>query len=140
MVVDGRWEFVGSDSRVAESTIRSAARQPKVGIRIGEGNGSSIVEVDPLRGEKTRKANVYVAHAADAGVQDVLRGENKGRRLRHVAIVKDLTQVGTVDDRSGFRTEVRLDSGTRLIVFVQEPGNGPILGAALTPARGAAGR
>lgn len=138
MVVDGRWELVGSDARGAESAIRSAARQPKVAIRIGEGNGSSTVEVDPLPAGKTRKANVYVAHAADAGVQDVLRGENKGRRLRHVAIVKELKQVGTVDDRSGFRTEVRLDRGTRLIVFVQEPGNGPILGAAMTPARSAA--
>jgi hypothetical protein len=45
---------------------------------------------------------VYVAQAAESGTQDVLRGENKGRRLHHVAIVKSLKQVGRVDTRSGF--------------------------------------
>jgi hypothetical protein len=140
MVVDGKWEFVGSDARTAESAIRSGIKQPKVAIRIGEENGSSVVEVDPLPAEKARKANVYVAYAADAGVQDVLRGENRGRRLHHVAIVKDLKQVGTVDGRSGFKTRVTPESGARLIVFVQEPGNGPVLGAAMRAAMHAAGR
>jgi hypothetical protein len=134
MVVDGRWEFVGSDARAAESAIRSAAGQPKVAIRIGKGNGSSLVEVDRLPAGKARKANVYVAYAADAGVQDVLRGENKGRRLHHVAIVKDLRQAGTVDDRSAFKAQFPWDGDGRMIVFVQEPGNGAILGAAIRAA------
>jgi hypothetical protein len=130
MVVDGKWEFVGSDGRAAESAVRSAAGRQKVAIGIAEENGRTVVEVGPLP-HGSRKANVYVAHAVNNGFQNVLRGENKGRRLEHVAIVKDLKQVGTVDSRSGFRSQLRSEAEARLIVFVQESGNGPILGVAM---------
>jgi hypothetical protein len=79
------------------------------------------------------KAGVFVAWAADTGTQDVLRGENKGRHLRHVSIVKELKQVGTLDDRMQFKTRIPLESGSRLIVLVQEAGTGPLWGAALMP-------
>jgi len=137
MVVDGRSELVGSDARAAESAIRAALRQTKVPVRILDANGnpgSADVEVDALSAGLPHKANVYVAYASEDGTSDVLRGENKGRRLHHVAIARDLRQVGAVDRRSGFKTQVPLKTGTRLIVFVQEPGNGPIWGAAMQPA------
>jgi len=77
---------------------------------------------------------------AIAPTQDVLRGENKGRHLRHVSIVKELKQVGTLDDRVRFKTRIPLESGARLIVFVQEAGNGPVWGAALMPSGRGEGR
>lgn len=131
MVVEGRKEFVGSDARAADEAIRQALKQPRVPVRITEDGGKAMVEVDALPAKTARKAGVWVAYAADAGTSDVLRGENKGRRLHHVAIVKELKQAGTVDERSGFRTQVKLQSGARLIVFVQEAGNGPVWGAAM---------
>src|SRR6266567_4617287 len=78
MVVDGKTEFVGSDARSAESAIREALRQQKAAVRIGGTDGSAAVEVDRLPAGKAHKAGVYVAYAADAGTQDVVRGENKG--------------------------------------------------------------
>ena len=140
MVVDGRWEFVGSDTRAADAVIRSGATQPKLAIRIGRENQAAIVEVEALPAGKARKANVYAAYAAETGAQDVLRGENKGRRLRHVAIVRSLKQIGTVDGRSGFKTRLSPEAGTRLIVFVQEPDNGPVWGAAMVHSGAAGGR
>jgi hypothetical protein len=131
MVVDGRSELVGSDRGAAESAIRAAAGQPKVAISIADEGGRTVVEVSPLPQGAGRKAAVFVAHAANSGLQNVLGGENKGRQLKHVAIVKDLKRVGTVDNRSGFKTQIRSDVGERLIVFVQEPGNGAVLGAAM---------
>jgi hypothetical protein len=131
MVVDGRWEFVGSDAQKAESAIRSAAGPPKLAISIADEDGRSVVEVSPLPQGTRGKAGVFVAHVADSGFQNVLGGENKGRRLKHVAIVKDLKRVGTVDGRSGFKTQIPAGAGARLIVFAQASGNGPILGAAM---------
>jgi hypothetical protein len=96
--------------------------------------GAADIEIDPLPAGKVHKAGVFVAWAADTGTQDVLRGENKGGRLHHVSIVKELKQVGTVDDRTGFKTQVPLEDGARLIVFVQEAGNGPVWGAAMRTA------
>jgi len=134
MVVDGRSEFVGSDARTADSAIRAATKHPSSAIHIAEEGGSTIIDVGPLPAGTARKAAVYAAYAADSGTQDVLRGENKGRRLHHVAIVKDLKQIGTVDDRTEFKTRIPIDNAARLIVFVQESGNGPVWGAAMRPA------
>jgi len=125
MVVDGRTEFVGSDARSAESAVRDAVRQPKAAVHITTGEAADI-EIDPLPAGRVHKAGVFVAYAADTGTQDVLRGENKGRHLRHVSIVKELKQIGTLDDRVQFQTRIPLESGSRLIVFVQEAGNGPV--------------
>jgi len=131
MIVGGRNEFVGSGARSAESAIRDALRQPTVAVHITGSEGLVDIEVDPLPAGTAHKAGVFLAWAADTGTQDVLRGENKGRRLHHVAIVKELKQAGTVDDRAQFKARIPLESGSRLIVFVQEAGNGPVWGAAL---------
>ena len=102
-------------------------------VHITGNEGSADIEIDPLQTGKLHKAGVFVAWAADTGTQDVLRGENKGRQLRHVSIAKELRQVGTLDDRMQFKTRIPPESGSRLIVFVQEAGNGPVWGAALMP-------
>jgi hypothetical protein len=134
MVVDGRSEFVASDARTAESAVRSAIRQPKTEIRIHESEGTAMIDVSPLPAGTAHKAAVFAAYAADAGTQDVSRGENRGRRLHHVAILKKLEQIGTVDDRTGLKTNAHLEPGARFIVFVQEAGNGPVWGTAMRPA------
>jgi len=134
MVVDGRSEFVGSDARTAESAIRAATKHTKCTIRIAEDGGSAVIDVGPMPTGTTRKAVVFATYAADSGTQDVLRGENKGRRLHHVAIVKELKQIGTVDDRTEFKTRIPINAAQRLIIFVQEFGNGPVWGAAMRPA------
>jgi hypothetical protein len=133
MVVDGRSEFVGSDARSAEPAVRDALRQPKAAVRITAIEGSADIEIDPLPSGKAHKAGVFVAYAADMGAQDVLRGENKGHQLHHLSIVKELKQVGTLDDRMQFKARIPLESGSRLMVFVQEAGNGPVRGEALMP-------
>jgi hypothetical protein len=139
MVVDGNTEFVGSDAQRADSAIRSAAREPKLNIRIraSEARDFLAVEVDPFPAGKSHQANVYIAHAADSGNSDVLRGENQGRKLHHISIVKDLRQIGSVGG-SGFKTQIPVSAahtppGSRLIVFVQEPGTGRVWGAVMYP-------
>jgi len=53
-----------------------------------------------------------------------------------VAIVTELRQLGKLDQREGFRVELPAPpAGSRLIAFVQEPGTGRILGAAVLPAK-----
>jgi hypothetical protein len=133
MVVDGSTEFVGSDGPKAVSTIRAAAGGPKVAIRIhaSEARDAMVVEVDPFPAVKHRKAGVYIAHAADSGSSDVRGGENRGRHLHHVSIAKDLRQVGSISERAGFQTRVPVSGGGRLIVFVQDGGNGRVWGAAM---------
>jgi hypothetical protein len=139
MVVDGSAECNGSDARKAESAIRRAIGEPKVGIRFraaASGDTAVTLEVDPLPKGKIHKALVYVAHAADSGTSDVLRGENQGRTLRYVSIVGDILPVGSASTHVMFEGQLpirtaKAPAGSRLIAFVQEAGNGRILGAAM---------
>jgi len=139
MVVDGTAEFNGSDPRKAESAIRQALAEPRVGIRIrpaASGDAAVALDVEPLPNGKIHKANVYLAYAADAGTSDVLRGENHGLRLHHVSIAADIRQIGSISMRAGLNKEVPLraasaPAGSRLIAFVQESGSGRVWGAAL---------
>ena len=139
MVVNGSAEFNGSDARKAEAAIRDGIEEPILSVRIRPavpGDAAVTLEVDPLPAGKIHKANIYVAHAADSGTSDVLRGENQGRRLHHVSIVADIKQVGTVGTHGVFSTQVPLraastPTGSRLVAFVQESGNGRVLGATM---------
>ena len=139
MVVDGSAECNGSDAQKAGAVIRQAAVQPKVGVRIraaASGEAAVTLEVDPLPEGKTHKANVYVTYAANSGTSDVLRGENRGRTLRHVSIAGKIQQVGTVGGRETFKKVVSIRAAdapaeSRLIAFVQEAGNGRVWGAAM---------
>lgn len=76
--------------------------------------------------------------ALDHVVSQVLRGENRGRTLTHVAVVESLTKIGSVEPGQMFGQDVRvpLKAGTdpanlRMVIFVQEPGYGRVIGAAM---------
>jgi len=129
MVVDGRTEFVGSDVNAALAAVRESARQLRVAVRLTKEGSGVTVDVDALPAGSARKASVYIAQALDHATSDVLRGENKGRRLRHIAVVKTLKEVGSVTDRAGYHGSVPAGEG-RLVVLVQEAGTGRVWGSA----------
>ena len=139
MVIDGNTECNGSDAPKVGALIRQEIGQPKVGIRIqtaAPGDAAVTVEVEPLPQGTTKKANVYLAHTLDKATSDVLRGENKGRTLRHVSIVRNIQRLGSIGDRDMFKKQVSIRAAdapaeSRLIAFVQDGGTGRIWGAAL---------
>ncbi len=138
MVVDGEAEFVGSDARRAESAISAAAKLEKVPVHLSASMRSVRIEVGALP-SSGRKADVYFALAQESGTSDVLRGENQGQRLHHVAIARNFQQVGSVSAKASFAKDVPLEGNgdlrnTRMIVFVQEPGSGRVWGAAMVRA------
>jgi hypothetical protein len=145
MVVDGTTEFMGSDSHLASQACENARWAEKIPVHISAislGSPSVLqarVEAGSLPdSSKARNADIYVVVALNHAESQVLSGENGGRRLTHVAVVQSLTKVGSLEKGKGFAREVRikLDPRTdpanlRVIVFVQESGPGPVLGAEL---------
>ncbi len=144
LIVDGTQEVRAGDPKQIQETLQKAAATPKVSVRIGD------VTVDPgnptlLRARIETDANfdkhnadVYVAVALDHVESQVLRGENGGRHLVHTAVVQELTKVGKLPKGKSFAQDVhlKLKPGTdpknvRLVVLVQDPGPGKVLGAAL---------
>ncbi len=157
MVVDGAKQFNGSDAKAAVQAIVEARSRPKVGVRVSSFSvdGKTVhahVEADGLSSSfGARKADVFVVVALDQAESQVLRGENKGRDLKHVAVALTVTKVGSVDEvhgvggeRGGFRRDVvvklasAVEAGNlRVIAFVQKPDSGEVIGASLLPAAGA---
>ena len=136
MVIDGAYQFVGSDRGSAAKAFESARSSPKIAVRITSPqleNHQAVLHVDtdlvPM------KADVLVAVAADHAESQVLRGENGGRHLEHVAIVKSIDKVGKAEKGQPFSKDFSisvkgLTQISRVIVFLQEPNQGRILGVA----------
>lgn len=143
MIVNGEAETSGNDWPQAKQACQKAASEQKIPIRISavsvEGSNTlrAHLETDALP-DSVRKADLYVVVALDHTESQVKAGENNGRKLTHVAVVESLTKVGSLSKDKTFAkdVEVKLNakadpSNLRLIAFVQEPGPGKVLGAAL---------
>jgi hypothetical protein len=141
MVVDGAKEFLGSDSGDANKAISKAATSPKVSVRLSGATLQGNVlraHIDTATAASGEKADVFLVVALNRAESQVTKGENAGHRLSHVAVVRSISQAGKVESGQTFSQDVsvKLDSGItssnlRVIGFVQEPGQGRILGAAM---------
>lgn len=140
LVVDGRFGFVGSDKGEASSAIRKAIRQRKIGIAIShvERSGNEVkarIELPEGPNFKGVEGVLYVAIADNRQESHVVRGENAGRSLAHVAVTRALKQVGTVDLAGGSTTDITLPvkddaNGSRIVAFVQDRKSGRVIGVA----------
>jgi hypothetical protein len=132
MVVDGHIEFVGSDERRAIQAIENATRVAKTSVSISSVSISDDrtialhVEVRPLSSIAAESASVFLAIADDSDESHVSRGENAGRTLKHVAVLRSLIRIGTVDKSAGFSRDMKFDLNSknprnlRIVAIVQE--------------------
>lgn len=134
MVVDGRVQFVGSDGKMARNAIAQASRAAKVPVTVKEEGGAVKVSTGALSPDsKAKTAELWVAVVMPEGKVEVPRGENRGRTLKHVAIVRSLIRGGTATREAGAEYTLRLpppEGGAwRVVAFLQEPGLGPVVGS-----------
>jgi len=142
MIVDGSTQFVGNNTKQAETVLTADSSRMPVSIQITgvAVDGRTVrahIDVATLPGH-SRKSDVLFVVALNHAESQVAKGENAGRHLVHVAVVRGLSRVGTIDSKTAFSREVsiKLDklvekSELRVIAFVQEPGPGRVLGAAM---------
>jgi len=145
MVVDGSAQFVGNDGAKALHSITQAAQTPKIALTLSTpvidgrqiGCSVSAPSTSPLP-----KGDLYAALVDAAASTEVHRGENNGRHLDHVSVVRSLQRIGKLQDLGSgpltFHLNAPSDDDTanmRLIVFAQSPGQGPIRGATSIPAK-----
>jgi hypothetical protein len=145
MIVDGRTELVGSDLTRARQAVGDATRSFKTSIRImGTRNTLSgdilnvRIESAPFDGG-AEEPELWAAITEDGLSTDAFGGENRGRRLRHGAVVRVLQMVGRLG-ASGGTAEARFRIGKdwsrerlRVVAFVQDRTTRRVLGAGATP-------
>jgi hypothetical protein len=141
MVVDGAVEFVGNDAGRAQSTIRQQASQletAQVKIASAGTDQLSIQVKGPAASASSSGGNalVMLAITEDNLSTQVGSGENGGRTLHHAAVVRELRQVGTLNN-GAIETTVPLKlekdwkrNDLHAVVFVQNGPSGKIEGAA----------
>jgi hypothetical protein len=141
MVVDGDMELVGSDERRAIQVIKNTIKTAKLPVvlssihREDDNTLAAHIEVGPSDSSGRRAPAQVLIALADNSVQSSVRGgENSGRTLKHVAVVRNLTLVGTIDNAGMFSKDVTVNTENtdqrdlRIIAIVQERGVGRVLG------------
>ena len=147
MIVDGQTEFVGSNMDRAREAISNAARAPKASVQVSLAANATERKTNGI-GFSVRVENMPAVSSGDTAEvmlaitesdlrSQVARGENAGRSLRHIAVVRQFKVIGSVNTAEGaFTAEpiVTIANGwkranLRAVVFVQERASRRVLGA-----------
>jgi hypothetical protein len=134
MVIDGHLQLVGNEAAEVYRDISKEAAEPKpaqVSLR-WESPKKLHVAVQAPGGERPK---VLLAITEDGLSTAIKAGENGGRTLQHAAVVRQLRELGTATNGQ-FQTDVDLAAHPdwnpvklKVVVLVQQPGTGRIIGA-----------
>ena len=130
MVVDGAEQFVGNGATRARRAVMQAAKRPKIDMRAEFVEGGLHI----MAPASAMRADLWVAVTYDPEPSQVAAGENSGRKLVHVSVVKSLKRSGEILKGKGFdsRVPVTVDGKLRnakVVVFAQERNVGRVVGA-----------
>lgn len=137
-IVDGEAQMTGSDGNALLRAIAQAAASPTIELAIEDAqwSGNAVrFKVRAGAGSTVPPSATLTAAVADDSAQaSIGGGENAGRKLRYVAVVRAMKNLGkgTPDGRE---LELKAsDAGKagpiRLVVFLTDPRSGHVLGVA----------
>lgn len=145
IIVDGDKVLQLDDSEQIQKVLDAAAVKPMIPIHLGsvsidpQDKGQPRIQINVDPNLDTRDIGVYIAIALDHASSNIRAGENDGRSLTHVAVLKSLTKIAILKPGESFNQDVPLKIKSnkpsrklRVVVFLQESGPGSVLGAAMT--------
>jgi hypothetical protein len=112
LVIDGRFEALGSDRAAVLKTVTRSLTHPKTALAISAAKLSNGVMLHVSAPEPVRlgdKAMLSIILALDRARSSVMRGENKGRSLNHVSVAYSVLSAGQ------FSNEARIDSDVKVV-------------------------
>lgn len=134
MVVDGAEQFVGSNVNALNTAMTHAAAGIKQPVEVSAASWDKDAVHFTLKTTASEGMHLFAALAEDVSRSEVSRGENAGRTLHHVAVVRTIKQF-----KSGF-ADVSLTipasrvaksaASLRLVVFLVDVRNGHVVGVA----------
>ena len=128
IVVDGRFEAVGSDAAAVADAIDDARRRP-TGVPMSLALDGGKVRIALGSGDAT-PASVLLIGFDRRAVSQVAHGENGGRTLTHADVVRGFEQVGTFTG-AATTIEVRVPWSSDRLAAVTQSGDGRIIAAAI---------
>jgi hypothetical protein len=143
MVINGAEQIVGSDhAALLHAVEKEDAESPRMSLRIvsiSVAANTLTVNLTASGDVPKQGADLMAVLADDSDRSNVLRGENSGRLLAHVAVARSITRVAKVKTAGDLTVQIPIpDSfqatpGHHLILFAQTPGNGRVLGTDTKP-------
>jgi hypothetical protein len=140
LVLDGHLQATCSDRQEVTAAIARAVRESKLplSVRVVRTENGANVHGDADAAGKS--ADLYIAIAADHMSSHVLRGENGGKTLTHVAVTRSIIKAGKWEGSGLVGRDVSLTAKQlpatanagemRVIAILQDPQTGRILGIA----------
>jgi hypothetical protein len=134
IVVNGQTEFVGSEEGNLRNAIRTNLQRPAKAeitlndVKINNDKASLQYHAEGV----TNSSSLLIALVEKTATSKVKRGENSGRTLSHVQIVRQLLSVSVKNSSSGTEN-IALPHGFNpqnfeVIGFIQNTANGEIIG------------
>jgi hypothetical protein len=139
MVVDGSYQFVGNDPSKALSAITKAIEITKIPLDISTPSikGHIVSSSVASTTKQLPHGDLYAALIEPAASTEVRSGENGGRHLDHVNVVRTFQRIGHLQDMNNGPVAFSIaapptvsSNRMRLVVFAQLPGQGAIRGIA----------
>lgn len=140
VVINGQAQCLGSDRAAILTAIKAVGKtaQAKVEIKKLMGDRVSVsVESFP---PGSHESDILLAIAEDRLESLVDGGENNGRRMRHVAVVRSMTRLAKIDPKknAGYTSEAQMNlnpewqpRNLKYVLLVQDRTTKRIVGAAV---------
>jgi hypothetical protein len=143
MVVDGEHEFVGSDEESVKGAVRTAlsrSRSTRLTLKARPDRGGITASCDVAGAPEGSVLWVAWADAEESSSPD--RGENEGRQLHHVNVVRALerTPIRIGASTSAVHLRRPADVAGSVVAWVQRGDVGPVLAGAVTPVAAGSGQ
>ena len=136
-VIDGAEQVVGNDARHVLQAVQHEAGLPEKQLTIAQATLEKGTVSFAVRAPESDGDNLVAALAQDVSRSEVTRGENAGRTLHHVAVVRAMKEFkadfaqGRALSLSANDPDRHPGAGAmRLVVFLEDTRSGRVVGAA----------
>lgn len=134
MVVDGDIEFIGSKMDKAEKAVQRTVKNTKAKISLAIKDEKLKIKISDL--PEHEDATVYLAYAENGINTRVKSGQNAGKDLENVSLVRNLNGLGRImPNENSFELETILQiqkdwkrENLKFVVFIQENSRRNVIG------------
>jgi len=139
LVVNGLAHVVGSSAEAIDEAIATTAKQlsaSRVPVKVRIDDTRLIIETgDAPAGVPAQEATIWLAMVHREFEVKIERGENRGKAIKYINVVRDLNPIGMWSGKATTHTlsrEAVSEPGNELCVVLLQTGKaGPIIGAAV---------
>jgi hypothetical protein len=140
MIVDGRYDVLGGNYAEVTKTLSRASRSSKGTMTVTMRSRTNEVDLHVEASASSEATNIYLAVTEDNLFNNVSRGENKGLRLTHAAVVRRLTLLGSAKANTSFTMDSSIKAAPEwktadlhAVVFAQSTKSKAILSVSEAP-------